>query len=132
MFEWLKKRRTADAERPITAAFRFDSIEPVKASPQYGNAGSQGWGFTLRGTPDGEDFMYRHLLEAFAERNPTARLTLPEWYECEDLIEGSLIWHAKYVWVWYETALSHIWLWSADKEAIDSVRSAILPLAQRN
>lgn len=132
MFEWLRKRRTEDAGRPITAAFQFDSIEPVEASPQCRNTGPQGWGFTLCGSPDGEDFMYRHLLEAFAERNPAARLTLPGWHECEDLIEGSLIWHSQYVWVWYETVLSYIWLWSADKEAIESLRSAMLPLAQGN
>lgn len=73
--------------------------------------------------------MYRHLLETFAEQNPDANLNLPKWSECEDLIEGELIWRSQHVWVWYETVLTHIWLWSADKDVIDSLRSAMLPMA---
>jgi len=74
--------------------------------------------------------MYRHLLETFAKQNPDARLELPEWFDGDDLIQGELIWHSQYVWVWYETVLSHIWLWSAKKDVIESLRSALLPLAK--
>lgn len=136
MFGWLKKRtepkqHIEEGKQPETAMFLFDSIEPVRRAPQYGiSTGPQGWGFHLWGSPDGEDFMYRHLLETLAELNPDARLTLPQWYDEEDLIEGSLIWRSQYVYVWYETVLTHIWLWSADEETIVSLRSAIVSLIQ--
>lgn len=74
--------------------------------------------------------MYRYLLEKFAKQHPEAYLDLPAWYDREDLIEGSIIWHSQYVWVWYETVLTHIWVWSADEEAIESLRKAILPLVK--
>jgi hypothetical protein len=76
--------------------------------------------------------MYRHLLETFAEQHPDARLELPEWYDCEDLIEGELVWRSQRVWVWFETVLTHIWLWSIDKDVIDRLRSTLLPIAQGN
>jgi hypothetical protein len=130
VFRWFKKTRTDDTKRPETAVFRFDNIDPVKPSPKFGNSGPPGWGFILWGSPDGEEFMYRYLLETFAKQNPHACLTLPEWYDGEDLIEGALTWRSQDIWVWYETVLSHIWLWSADEEAIESLRTALLPLAK--
>lgn len=130
MFGWLRKKHSAEAKRSQTAAFRFERVDPVIPSPKFGITGPEGWGFTLWGSPDGEEYMYRHLLETFATQNLDARLELPEWSDCEDLIEGKLIWRSQYVWVWYETVLSHIWLWSADRNAIDTLRSAILPMAK--
>ena len=115
MFRWLRKKHTEEVERPETAVFRFDKVDPVEPSTQFGTTGPQGWGFTLWGSPDGDEFMYRHLLETFAKQNPDGHLELPEWFDGEDLIEGELIWHSQYVWIWYETVLSHIWLWSAKK-----------------
>jgi hypothetical protein len=132
VFGWLRRKPTEEAERPETAVFRFDKVDPVKPSPKFGNTGPQGWGFTLWGSPDGEEFMYRHLLETFATQNPDARLELPKWSDCEDLIEGELIWRSQYVWVWYEKVLSHIWLWSAERDVIDSLRCAMLPMAKPN
>lgn len=130
VFGWLRRKHTVEAKRPETAVFRFDKVDPVKPSPKFGNTGLQGWGFTLWGSSDGEEFMYRHLLETFATENPDVRLKLPEWSDCEDLIEGELVWRSQYVWVWYETVLSHIWLWSADLDVIASLRAAILPMAK--
>lgn len=132
MFRWLRKKHTEEVERPETAVFRFDKVDPVEPSTQFGTTGPQGWGFTLWGSPDGDEFMYRHLLETFAKQNPDGHLELPEWFDGEDLIEGELIWHSQYVWVWYETVLSHIWLWSAKKDVIDSLRRALLPIAKPN
>ena len=127
MFGWIGKRATEQAERPNVADFRFDKVDPVEPSPQFGNTGPCGWGFTLWGSSDGDEFMYRHLLETLAEQYPDARLSLPERSECEDLIEGNLIWRGQHVWVWYETVLTHLWLWSADHAATESLRRAILP-----
>ena len=130
MFGWLTKKHIEEAERPETAVFCFDRVDPVEPSPKFGNTGPEGWGFTLWGSADGEEFMYGHLLETFAAKNPDSRLQLPEWSDCEDLIEGQIIWRSQYVWVWYETVLSHIWLWSAERDVIDSLRSAMLPMAK--
>jgi hypothetical protein len=130
VFGWLKRQRSEEAPRPETPILRFDNVEPVRPSPKFGNTGPQGWGFTLWGLPDGEEYMYRYLLEKFAKQHPEAYLDLPAWYDREDLIEGSIIWHSQYVWVWYETVLTHIWVWSADEEAIESLRKAILPLVK--
>lgn len=130
MFSWLTKKQAERAERPNGAAFRFDRVDPVKRSSQFGNTGPQGWGFTLWGSPEGEEFMYRHLLETFAKEHPDARLELPEWSDCEDLIEGELVWRSQRIWVWYETVLTHIWLWSIDKDVIDRLRNALLPIAK--
>jgi hypothetical protein len=129
MFWWLKRRAIEKVERPATAEFRFDRVEPVGPHSQYGTTGPGGWGFTIWGAPDGEDFMYRHLLERLAQLDPDARLSLPEWYEGEDLIEGELIWRGHHVWVWYETVLTHTWLWSADRATAESLRDALVPLA---
>lgn len=131
MFGWLKSKQAGSAKRPESAAFRFDNVEPVQQSSKYGNTGPQGWGFTLWGSPDGDEFMYRHLLETFARDHPNATLTLPEWYECEDLIEGKLVWRSQSIWVWYETVLSHIWLWSTDKETMEILRDEMLALIRR-
>lgn len=132
MFRWLRRIQTEEVERPETAVFRFYKVDPVEPSPQFGNTGPQGWRFILWGSPVGEEFMYRHLLETIAKQNPDAHLELPEWFDGEDLIEGELIWHSQYVWVWYETMLSHIWLWSAKEDVIESLRSALLPIAKPN
>ena len=130
MFRWLRRKHIEEVERSETAVFRFHRVDPVEPSPQFGTTGPQGYRFILWGSPDGEEFMYRHLLETFVKQNPDACLELPEWFDGEDLIQGELIWHSQYVWVWYETVLSHIWLWSAKRDVIDSLRSALLPLAK--
>lgn len=130
MFDWLTRKRTRIVDRPVFAAFRFDKIDPVKRSAQYGNTGPQGWGVTLWGFSDGDEFMYRHLLETFAAQNRDALLTLPEWTEYEDLIEGELLWRSHTIWVWYEIVLTHIWLWSSDKQVMEDLRVELMKLVE--
>ncbi|WP_324750063.1 hypothetical protein SH591_00515 [Sphingomonas sp. LY54] len=107
----------------------FDQIEEVRPSPQFGNTGPEGWGFTLWGGACAED-VHRNLLEGLAKTYPTSSLTLPPWYDGEDLVEGSLTWQGVPIWVWFETVLNHTYLWSADQAAVVSLREALLPIAR--
>jgi hypothetical protein len=108
----------------------YYEIEAVAPAPQFGNSGPEGWGFTLGSERSHDEAPYRALLERLADVHPQAALSLPEWEEGEDLIEGWLVWKGEYVWVWFETLLSHLWLWSFDRATIESLRTAILPLAE--
>ncbi len=130
MFGWFRSKRVHAPCRPAPAAMKFADIELVRLSPQFGNTGPTGWGFTLWGAPDGEELMYRQLLETFSALYPDTKLDLPAWQDCEDMIEGSLQWQSHNVWIWYEIVLAHIWLWSANKDAIEDLRIAILPIAR--
>lgn len=107
----------------------YRQIEAVGAEPQYGNSGPPGWGFTLwNKSMDAEP--HRRLLENFAARYPECALDLPEYVPHEDCIEGTMIWQSQGIWIWYEAILTHLRLWSSDRAAIESLRAALLPLAQ--
>jgi hypothetical protein len=108
----------------------FDQIDEVHSSPQFGNTGEAGWGFTLWGSATCVEEVHRKLLEQLAETYPTSALALPPWYDGEDCVEGSLTWEGVPIWVWFETVLNHTWLWSADREAVISLRGALLPIAR--
>jgi hypothetical protein len=107
----------------------YREIEEVKAAPLYLNSGPAGWSFTLWNNSLFDE-PHRPLLERFAALYSDCALDLPEYHTGEDCIEGSMMWQSKYVWVWYEHDLTHLSLWSADRDAIESLRAAILPLAQ--
>jgi len=109
------------------AAYR--EIEEVKASLQYANSGPNGWGFTLWNDPVFDE-PHRPLLERFAEFHPECALALPPYQPDEDCIEGSMTWKSEPIWIWYEHLLTHLWFWSVDRDAIQSLRAALLPLAQ--
>lgn len=108
----------------------YEHVEEVQPAPQCGNSGPYGWGFTLRGDPNCGEDVHRKLLEAFADAHPAAELRLPPWGKGEDLIEGWLRWEGAEVWVWIENILNYIWLWSADRGAVDRLRDALLPFAK--
>jgi hypothetical protein len=108
----------------------FERIDQVGPTPQFGNTGPPGWGFVLWGDPNCEEEVHRRLLETFAAAHPGTSLVLPPFHDCEDLIEGSMIWSGHTFWVWFETVLNHTYLWSSDREAVERIRDAILPLAE--
>ena len=108
---------------------KYCKIDEVANAPQFGKTGDPGWGFTLWSELSGEMAPHRQLLEQLAETYPDAELTLPSWSEAEDLIEGSLVWKGEAVWVWFETILSHLWLWSADRSTVEHLRNALVSLA---
>lgn len=108
----------------------FDQIEEVHPSPQFGTTGPAGWGFTLSGSATCAEGVHRDLLERLDETYPTSSLNLPQWYDSEDLVEGSLTWEGFPIWIWFETVLNYTWLWSADRAAMVSLRQALLPIAR--
>ena len=84
----------------------FDRIDAVQPSPQFGNSGPEGWAFTLWGSATCEEVVHRHLIESVAALLPQAKLSLPEWEDGEDCIEGSMLWEGAPVWIWFETVLN--------------------------
>jgi hypothetical protein len=75
-----------------------------------------------------DDAPHRSLLERFAATYPEAGIDLPVFESLEDYIEAKATWEAGTVSIYYETILSYLWLWSADRETIASFRAALLPL----
>ena len=108
----------------------FDRVDVVHLSPQFGNCGPDGFGFTLWGSSSCGDEVHRRTLERLAEIYPEVRLRLPEQSDGEDLIEGSLTWNGAPIWVWFETFLNYMWLWSANRATVVDLRNAMLPIAQ--
>jgi hypothetical protein len=106
----------------------YHEIESISALPQFGNTGPNGWGFHLWSEHSGDDAPHRALLEKFAAEYPQTGMTLPTYNQDEDFVECYAAWDSKTVWVYYETILSYLWLWSADRDAINAVRSALIPL----
>jgi hypothetical protein len=107
----------------------FERTEEIRPASQFGNCGPDGWSFTLWGSPTCEERVHRRLIEGVAATHPQSELSLPEWFEGEDLIEGSMIWDGSPIWIWFETVLNHTVFWSADRDAITSLRAAAIPVA---
>ena len=110
--------------------FAFDRIDEVQPSPQFGNCGPDGFGFTLWGSSSGGDEVHRQTLERLAETYAEVGLSLPPHSDGEDMIEGSLTWDGQAVWVWFETVLNHTWMWSADRTTMIGLREAMLSIAR--
>ena len=108
----------------------FDRIDEVQPSPQFGNCGPDGWGFTLWGSATYAEQVHRKSLERLADTYHDVDLRLPDWRDGEDLIDGSLTWGGAPVWVWFETVLNHTWLWSAERATMVGLRDAMLPIAR--
>ena len=106
----------------------YYEVEELAPSPQFGTVGPEGWGFHLWSELLDDEAPHRAVLEKFAAAYPQSGIALPAYDRYEDFIECYAAWDSKPVWVYYETILSHLWLWSADREAIEGVRSALVPL----
>lgn len=107
----------------------YSKIEKVSPSPQFGNNGPEGWGFHLWSELIDDDAPHRAVLEKFAATYPQSGIALPQYDRYEDYVECYAVWDSKPVWVYYETILSYLWLWSSDRDAIEGLRSALVPLA---
>jgi hypothetical protein len=107
----------------------YREIEQVKADPEFGNSGPPGWAIMLWSEPDYSE-PHRPLLERFAKQYPECALNLPEHYPEEDCVEGSMTWQSQTISIWYEEILTHLRLWSDNRDAVQSLRAALLPLAQ--
>jgi len=106
----------------------YSKIDEIRKSPQYGNSGPDGWGFHLWSELLDDEAPHRSLLKRFSAAFPEARIVLPEYDRYEDFVECSAEWKSTSVWFYYETILSHLWVWSADRESAEEVRAALLPL----
>lgn len=107
----------------------YREIEEVKADPEFGNSGPPGWKIMLWSDPNYSE-PHRPLLQRFAKQYPECGLELPEHYPGEDLVDGSMTWQSQPIAIWYEEILTHLRFWSTDRDAIESLRAAILPFAQ--
>jgi hypothetical protein len=107
----------------------YSTIDEVAASPQYGNTGPSGWGFHMWSDLLDDDAPHRDLLERFAVAFPQTGITLPAYDRFEDYVECYADWGSASVWVYYETILSYLWIWSADRLAVEQFRTAITPMA---
>ena len=104
----------------------FREVEDVSGSPQFGNAGPDGWGFHLWGNLIDSKQPYQDLLERFAEDCPRFGMlsTKLDWHQ--DPLEGQALWDSKPIWVYCESTLDHIRFWSEERIAMDDIRSALL------
>lgn len=105
----------------------YSEIQNVSASPQYGNTGQDGWGFSLFSDLCDDEAPHRLLLERLAVAYPEAGIILPAYERYEDFVECDAVWNSASVWIYYETILSHLWLWSSDRDAVEGIRTALLP-----
>lgn len=105
----------------------YSKTDEVAASPQYGNSGPDGWGFTLWSELLDDEAPHRPLLERFSAAFPQAGIVLPEYDRYEDFVECYAEWNSASVWVYYETILSYLWFWSADRSAVVGIRAGLLP-----
>ncbi|MBD3745104.1 MAG: hypothetical protein IE932_02690 [Sphingopyxis terrae] len=117
--------------RYTTTMPRYTNIEEVFLSPQYGNTGPKGWGFHLWSDLIDDEAPHRAVLEQFAEMYPKSGIHLPPYDRYEDYVECDAVWNSKPVWIYYETILSHLWMWSADREAVAEMRAALISVADR-
>lgn len=104
----------------------FRETDEVSGSPQFGNAGPDGWGFHLWGDLLGSNQPHQGLLERFAEECPRFGILSTKLDRHQDPLECQALWDSKPVWVYCETTLDHIWFWSEERVAMDDIRSALL------
>lgn len=108
----------------------YSKIEEISQSPRFGNSGPDGWGFRIWSDLIDDEAPHRALLERFASKYPHAGIKLPAYDRYEDYVECEAAWGSSTILIYYETIVSLIWLWSTDREAMDSLRSALLPLVE--
>ena len=106
------------------------SIDDVKGASKFGNTGPSGWGFHVWiECRDGTD-PHRALLENITIAHPEVILTLPEVEPYEDYVEGSISTGSHEVWVYFETVLSHVWLWSAERQSAEWISALVKNLTK--
>jgi len=106
----------------------YSEIEEISAVPRRLNSGPYGWGFCMWSPLFDGEAPHRRLLERVAAAHPAAGIKLPRYYLYEDFVEAVATWNGASVSIYYETTLSYLSLWSANREAVASFRTALLPL----
>lgn len=108
----------------------YNTIEGVSAQPQYINSGADGWGFKMWSDKLDDETPHRTVLERFAATHPEAGIKLPPYDRHEDYVEATAEWNGGEIAIYYETILSHLWLWSRDREALSAFREALVPFVR--
>jgi hypothetical protein len=105
----------------------YYTIEDVSALPKSINSGPKGWGFKMWSDKLDDEAPHRLILERFAAAHPEAGIKLPPYDRHEDYVEAIAKWNGAKITIYYETILSHLWLWSTDHAAVSAFRTALLP-----
>ena len=113
----------------MKAVKAYSKVDEVQPGLRFGNTGPSGWSCTLWSDLLDDEAPHRSLLERFTTKHPEAGLTLPPYDRYEDCVSASFKWGGSDVELYYETILSHLALWSTDREAVDGARQALLSIA---
>jgi len=107
----------------------YDRIEEV--SEQYPHFGGYlaGWGFVMNGDMTENIDRHRGFLELLCKVYPEYELTLPEYDNDEDYVEGNIECTGVSIRVYYENIIDYIQLWSANFQAMQSLHAAVVRLA---
>jgi hypothetical protein len=100
----------------------YSSIDRVEAAPKFGNTGPAGWGFHAWSDLLDDKAPHRAVLDSIAAAHPELTVTLPDADRFEDYVEGSIKCGSHEVWVYFETILSHLWLWSSERQSAEWAR----------
>jgi hypothetical protein len=104
----------------------YSKVDEVQGGLRFGNTGASGWSCIFWSDLIDDVAPHRSLLEAFGRKHPEADLKLPPYDRNEDFVSCSLSWAGSDVEVYYETILSHLALWSEDRQAVEGVRKALI------
>jgi hypothetical protein len=102
-------------------------VDEVSALPRKINSGAEGWGFTGWSDLIDDEAPHRSVLERFAAAHPQACIKLPQYDRYEDFVEANAAWNDASVSIYYETIISYLWIWSSSRNAVMSIRAALLP-----
>ena len=103
----------------------YSKIDQVQAAPKFGNTGPMGWGFAAWSELSDDEAPHRKLLESIAAAQPEMTVTLPSAHHDEDFVEGYIKCGSHEVWVYFETLLSHLWFWSAERQSAEWARALV-------
>jgi hypothetical protein len=104
----------------------YSKIDRVEPAPKFGNTGSPGWGFHAWSNLLDDEAPHRRLLAKIAAAHPEVIVTLPDPDRYEDYVEGFIKCGSHEVWVYFETILSHLWLWSSERQSADWARALVV------
>lgn len=110
----------------ITPMAAYSSIDRVEAAPKFGNTGPAGWGFHAWSDLLDDEAPHRALLGSIAAAHPELTVSLPDADRYEDCVEGSIKCGSHEVWVYFETILSYLWLWSPERQSADWARALVV------
>ena len=104
----------------------YSKIDQVETAPKLGNTGPAAWGFHAWSDFLDDEAPHRRLLALIASTHPEVVVTLPEADRYEDYVEGSMRGGSYEVWVYFETIVSYLWIWSPERHSADWARALVV------